>query len=143
MSDSINPMFNRTQVKSSRATNLSKPNKEPVQRKKRSDAKSDVKIPLTLEQRQIVKQLAKRHRMKPTSYCSELLGLFLRRKTEYRLVDYSAANKKTVHAKLSESDYDILFDYSIKWDCSLRQAAHRILMTAIKIESGGLANEKF
>ncbi|MEQ2529205.1 hypothetical protein WMO40_21250 [Bacillaceae bacterium CLA-AA-H227] len=134
---SINPMFNRTPSQKTTSNKQSKPNAEPVQRKKRSDAKNDVKIPLSLEQRQILKQLAKRHRMSATTYCSELLGLFLRRRTDFRLVEYSPTNKKSVHAKLNTSDYDILFEYSIKWDCSLRQAAHRIITTAINIEAGG------
>lgn len=134
---SLNPMFNRTNTKQTKNKPPLKTNNEPLQRKKRSDAKSDVKIPLTLEQRQTIKKLAKRHRMSTTTYCSELLGLFLRRGTDYRLVEYSVKDKKSVHAKLNASDYDILFEYSTKWDCSLRQAAHRILTTAIKIESGG------
>jgi hypothetical protein len=134
-------MFNKSPVKKSPPKIQQNPNKEPVPRKKRSDAKNDVKIPMTLQQRQIIKQLAKRHRISMTTYCSDLLALFLRRKTEYRLVEYSSADKKSVHAKLSSSDYDILYEYSIKWDCSLRQAAHRIMMTAIPIESGGIGHE--
>lgn len=143
MKASLNPMFNRTAAPTKRATNLPKPNKEPVHRKKRSDAKIDIKIPLSPEQRQVLKRLAKRYRTSPTGYCSNLLGLFLRRRTEYRLVQYSPTNQKTVHAKLSQSDHDILFEYSVKWDCSLRQAAHRILTTAINVESRGLDDENF
>lgn len=138
---SLNPMFNRSVSQKKPSQKPSKPNVAATPRKKRSDAKNDVKIPLSLEQRQILKVLAKRQRQSVTTFSSELLGTFLRRRTDFQLVQYSPTNKKSVHAKLNASDYDILFEYSVKWDCSLRQAAHRILTTALRIETGGQYDE--
>ncbi|WP_019156854.1 hypothetical protein [Robertmurraya massiliosenegalensis] len=140
---SLNPMFNRRTSQKKPPQNPQKPNITSTPRKKRSDAKNDIKIPLSLEQRQILKKLAKTRGLSMTTYCSEVLALYLRRKTEYRRVEYSPTDKKSVHAKLHQPDYDVLFEYSVKWDCSLRQAAHRIITTVLKVESGGLENEKF
>ncbi|MDP4087548.1 MAG: hypothetical protein Q8934_23580 [Bacillota bacterium] len=140
--ESLNPMFSKNNLQNTKITKVPKPNNEPVQRKKRSDAKHDVKIALSTEQRQITKMLAKRHHLSPTTYCSQLLGLFLIKNTDFQPVEYSPTDKRSVHANLSAAEYKLLFDYSVKWDCSIRQAAHRILTIAIKVESGGINIEE-
>lgn len=140
--ESLNPMFSKNNLKKKKNNERSQTNNELVLRKKRSDAKHDVKIALSTEQRQMIKILANRYHLSPTTYCSQLLGLFLTRSTDFLPVKYSATNKRSVHANLSTIEYKLLFNCSVKWDCSIRQAAHRILTTALKVESGGIHFEE-
>lgn len=116
---------------------LDKPDKPKKPRKKRSDAKSDVKIPLTTVERQQVKILARANKMTVTEYCSHLINLYIERNWDYKEVNYHAS-EKCVHATFKQNEYDELFSFSVKWDCSLRQAAHRILLNALYFERGGI-----
>lgn len=144
-----NPMHSKKQMESdrlkyeqlSKATQLQvqqKPNKTTKTRKKRSDAKVDVKIPLTTTERQQIRLLAKIKNQSTTECTTDLILLYISRKWDFKEVEYSSADKKFVHAKFKQSDYDELFSYAVKWDCSVREAAYRILATALWSETGGI-----
>lgn len=130
----INPMFNRKNTR--KADTPLKTNNEPVQRKKRSDAKNDVKIPFDASERQRIKILARKYNTTPTQYVTSLLKLGLKRGKAYPHVPYSATNKKPIHAKLSALEYEKLFECTVEWDCSHREAAYRIVSQLLKHEMG-------
>lgn len=144
-----NPMHSKKQIESdrlkyeqlSKATQLQvqqKPNKTTRTRKKRSDAKVDVKIPLTTTERQQIRLLAKKNNQSTTECATNLILLYISRKWDFKEIEYSSADKKFVHAKFKQSDYDELFSYAVKWDFSVREAAYRILATALWSETGGI-----
>ena len=135
---SLNPMFNRTNSKA-RAINekVQKVNNHAQDRKKRSDAKIDVKIPFSDEERKIIKQQARINSVSPTQYISNILTVGLTRGKAFPTVSYSAIQKKSIHAKLKPSDHQKLFDCSVEWDCSLREAAYRITSLMISMNVGG------
>ena len=132
-------MFNRknSNKNTKKQSNLES-NNQSVQRKKRSDAKNDVKIPFNEEERRKIKVLARKHNTSPTQYVSSLLKIGLMRGKAYPPVAYSATGKKSIHAKLSESDYEQLFACTVEWDCSYREAAYRIINQMLKHEIGGI-----
>lgn len=144
-----NPMHSKKQIESDRLRyeQLSKtiqpqvqqkPNKTIRTRKKRSDAKIDVKIPLTTTERQQIRLLAKTKNQSTTECATDLILLYISRKWHFKEVEYSSADKKFVHAKFKQTDYDDLFGYAVKWDCSVREAAYRILAAALWSETGGI-----
>lgn len=127
-------MFNRKNTRKAEST--LKADIEPVQRKKRSDAKNDVKIPFDTLERQRIKGLAKKYKTTPTQYVTSLLKLGLTRGKTFPHVSYSATNKKSIHAKLDDVDYGNLFECTVEWDCSNREAAYRIVSQMLKHEMG-------
>ncbi len=110
--------------------------RKPV-RKVRKDKKHDIQIPLTEEQRRLIKVLARNRRMTPTSFCSMLLKNALIRNHDYPEVQYPSSKSKTCHAKFEEDYFEMLFGYTVRWDCSLKKAAHRILLEMLRQESRG------
>lgn len=139
---SLNPMFNRTKSYPRVINEKVQKVKNNVQdRKKRSDAKIDIKIPFSDEERKIIKQQAKMKNSSPTQYVSSLLVVGLTRGKAFPIVSYSATHKKSIHAKLKPSDHQKLFDCSVEWDCSLREAAYRITSLMINMNIGGKINE--
>lgn len=139
---SLNPMFNRSNTKSRVNTEKApKTNNNIKDRKKRSDAKIDVKIPFSDAERKMIKQQAKMKNSSPTQYVSNLLVVGLTRGKAFPIVSYSATHKKSIHAKLKPSDHQKLFDCSVEWDCSLREAAYRITSLMINMNIGGIINE--
>lgn len=132
-------MFNPKNSKKKNATTTQRtPNVEPVQRKKRSDAKVDVKIPFDDEERRKIKVLARKHHTTPTQYISNLLAVGLMRGKLYPSVSYSPKDKKPVHAKLTAIEHEKLFDCSVEWDCSIRESAYRIVKQMLKNDVGGM-----
>lgn len=140
--ESINPMF--LPKKSQKARSLSsatKVRKQPITkaegRKVRRDKKYPVKIMLTSQQRKAIRILAYEAGLCPTQYCTELLKKGLQRDYDYPECDYPASSALSFPAKLEEEYRQLLFRYSVKWDCSLKRAAHRIFMTILSLEMGG------
>ncbi|MFC3882012.1 hypothetical protein ACFOU2_00105 [Bacillus songklensis] len=125
-------------TKSTLPQNQQKPNKTTKTRKKRSDAKVDVKIPLTTTERQQIRLLAKIKDQSTTECATNFILLYMNRNWDFKEVEYSSVDKKFVHAKFKQKDYDTLFGYAVKWDCSVREAAYRMLATALRSETGGI-----
>jgi hypothetical protein len=125
----LNPMLN--QKKESKEAAEIKP------RKTRIDKKYPVKIPLTLDQRIQLKRMAFASNTWPTPLTGELLKAYLIRSYDYPVVVYQTS-KKYAEAKLEKEFYNILIQYSIEWDVSIKQAAHRIFTEILRVESEGL-----
>ncbi len=103
-------------------------------RKTRSDKKYPVKIPLTLDQRIQLKRMAHARNTWPTPLTGELIKKYLIRSHDYPAVPYKTSSKHA-EAKLEKEFYDLLIQYSIEWDTSIRQAAHRIFTEILVRES--------
>ena len=101
-------------------------------RKVRCDKKTDIKTPVTIEQKQKLMILARQESIKTgervsvTQMASKLVqkGLF-----EYESFPDCAYDPalKSVHVKLTQFYTDQLFNYELEWDVSKRVAAARIL----------------
>lgn len=105
-------------------------------RKQRSDKKNDVKIPLTQEQRIMIRELAEKANMSPTSFCGYLLkkGLVRRITFPEPKLPYPSGSSLSFPAKLEMDFYLQLKSWAIKWDCSIKKAAYRILVLMLALE---------
>lgn len=137
----INPLF-RNDISKMEKKQLINPietsqtaNKTP--RKKRSDKKYSVKIPLTIQQRQLVRKISARKDIYPTNLCSELVKKGLDRGIPFNEISYPSSSEKSFPAKIEKEYMDKLIEWTIKWDCSRKQAAHRILIAMLVAEGEG------
>jgi hypothetical protein len=137
----INPMF-RKDVPKMEKKHLTKRietslTESKTPRKIRSDKKYSVKIPLTTEQRQMVRKISARKGMYPTNLCSELVKKGLERGIPFSEIPYPSSSEKSFPAKIEKDYMDKLVEWTIKWDCSRKQAAHRILLGMLLSEGDG------
>lgn len=135
--DSLNPMFQKkkpTRPYPIRTTNVrKKPITKEEGRKVRKDKKHDIKIPLTLEQRKIIKALSHQAGEYPTNFLTQKMKLELPR-AEFILepvIPYPSNSKLSYPVKLEQTYFKQLQDLSIEWDCSLRRAAYRIISSLL------------
>jgi hypothetical protein len=138
---SLNPMFRRD-LNQKETNNLKKqgqapdvPSLEPKpKRKTRSDKKYDVKIPLTLDQRRMIRLQAAKKEIYPTHLCTHLIKKGLERGIPFPEIPYPSSSDRSYPAKLESGFIDQLTEWTIEWDCSRKQAAHRILIGMLKAE---------
>lgn len=137
----INPLF-RKEISKMEKNQLTRPIETSqtvsgTPRKKRCDKKYSVKIPLTTEQRQLVRKRSARKNMYPTNLCSELVKKGLDRGIPFSEIPYPSNSEKSFPAKIEKDYMDKLVEWTIKWDCSRKQAAHRILIAMLLAEGEG------
>ena len=118
------------------------------QRQTRSDKKHDIKINLTMTQRQLLKRINKKvkdnakknqEEITPNFVCTQLLKkALLMEKADFPEVPYPKSDSKKGRAKLEEKYYNMLFEYTVKWDCSYAKAAHRIFVYVLEMEARGI-----
>jgi flavin-dependent dehydrogenase len=131
----INPSFQEKNVSKDIKRDVRK--QGVSKRKKRSDAKYDIRVYFTLEEKQRLKLLAIQGNMALTPFCSQLLKRELIRNNNYDVVEHQTSGKP-VEIKLEKEFNDLLMDYCIEWDCSKRKAAHRILKSVLYRGVNGL-----
>ncbi|MCS0824765.1 hypothetical protein NX029_12355 [Cytobacillus firmus] len=133
----INPIFNNKNKNKLSVTHTPNVRKKPVTRaegrKERCDKKKDVKIPFNDEERVLIKRLAKMRGLEPTPYCTLLIKKALKEEHHFPPCYYNPKGKP-YPAKLEVHYHDHLFDYKVKWDCSLKEAAYRIISFMLTIE---------
>lgn len=103
-------------------------------REERCDKKKDIKIPFSENERKLIKRLAKMDRMTPTSFCTSLIKKVLTTNNNYPIVHYDPKGKP-YPVKLEKYYHDKIFDYTVEWDCSLKEAAYRIISLVLKERS--------
>lgn len=134
----LNPFFKDIPSKEKDLSHKVNVRKKPITkdegRKVRCDKKKDVKIPFTPDERQLIKELAKKRGLDPTPYCSYLLIKALRSNYEFPEVYYDPKGKP-YPAKLDEYFHEELFKLKVKWDCSLKESAYRIVSYMLYKES--------
>ncbi|MBU7595836.1 hypothetical protein AB3Z07_28465 (plasmid) [Metabacillus halosaccharovorans] len=121
----LNPMFHRNYK--------SRPKLEKT--KKRIDKKMDIKVAVTLDEKSRIRKLNfdLNRNLSITQFSSNLVieGL------DIPYILYSPYRKpprnyEYVHVKLPLEYQSKLLDLSIKWECSLRKAARRILINLLE-----------
>ncbi|MED4456156.1 hypothetical protein [Metabacillus fastidiosus] len=132
----LNPIFNNKAANSS-LTNTSNVRKKPITkeegRKERCDKLKHVKIPFNEKERMLIKQLAKKRGLDPTPYIGFLLMKALKRNYDFPECVYKPQGQP-YPAKISIYYHDLLFDYKVKWDCSLKESAYRIVSFMLEKE---------
>ncbi|MCK1995478.1 hypothetical protein MPH61_23430 [Peribacillus muralis] len=133
----LNPFFETKKVPSKTFTNSNNVRKKPITksegRKERCDKKKDVKIPFNTYERKLIKKLARLNGLDPTPYCTDLVIKAL--KSNYSFPDLPYDPKGQPYpVKLELFFHDKLFHYKIEWDCSLKEAAYRIISYMLNVE---------
>lgn len=133
----INPIFINQKEKSHPLVTVTKVRKKPITkedgRKTRCDKKKDVKVPFSAEERELIKRISHKKGLDPTPYCTQLIKKALRGKHQFSEVAYDPKGKP-YPVKLEEYFHEQLFEYTVLWDCSLREAAYRILSFMLDLE---------
>jgi hypothetical protein len=127
----LNPILN----------NPKKKREEPQQRKIRSDKLHDIKIPVSEQMDTIIRRESRRFwNGSKTALGTEILLYGMQNIFIYPDVTYQDS-PYTVHCKVDHEVYQKLGHLSDEWKCSIRKAAHRIFMEAIKKKQlGGITN---
>lgn len=114
-------------------------------RKTRSDKKTDIKVPLTKEQRVLIRFKAKQAHMYPTNFCSYIVRKGLVRDIPFpeAKVDYPSGSSISFHVRLEDEYVMKLDQWAIRWDCSRKRAAYRILVGLIDLEGDGIYGQIF
>ncbi|MEH7375681.1 hypothetical protein [Neobacillus drentensis] len=115
--------------------------REPQTRKVRSDKLHDIKIPVNETIDTILRREARRNwNGSKTSLGTEILMFGLQQVFVYPDVTYKDS-PFIVHCKVDHEVYQKLGDLATEWKCSVRKAAHRVFMEAIKKKQlGGITD---
>lgn len=124
----INPMLNdRRRPKSSSAN-----------RKKRSDYKADIRVPVSKEDYDFIKWNARSKKQSMTRFCTDVIRSQISMNQEFNEHPYIRTGFE-VHIKPDEELYQKIIDYWVEWGySSLREAAYRILTDSIFFIRGGI-----
>ena len=114
-----------------------KPSNNQKPRKKRSDAKHDIKLKLSSSDKKILKLKAADHNLSLTAFNSMIVKKELLNDWEYDLFDYDN-NGQFVHVMLEKDFFEMIKTLSIEWDISIRKVAHRIIKNYIFRSKGGI-----
>lgn len=122
----LNPMFSKTIVLES-----------DKKRKKRNDAKTDIKVSVSIEQKKALRILGFCENLSVTQYASKLVieGV-VKDYIQFAPRTHYARDFEFVHVKLEQSVYERLLRLSVEWNCSVRRAAHRVLINILKEQRG-------
>ena len=110
-------------------------------RKQRSDKKHDIKIPVSKSTKQRVLLYSRLRGLSEKKYCTGLVKQAFELNYELPEVEYQPG-ELTVHINPDKELYSLIVNKSVDWNsASLRMAAHRIFMEALRIESGEIIFE--
>ena len=123
----LNPMYQKTKPKLPPTERQYMQPSRP--RKERSDKKKDIKVPLTEEQKRMVRWGAYQREMTATSFSTTLVEKALSRPYLKELTEIPYEDTYDyVHVKLSKTNYEVVVKLSILWNVSIRKGVHRILL---------------
>lgn len=110
-------------------------------RKINKNKKHDIKIPVSEPLESVIRREANKNWGGSKTVVSTELFLFgLEHLHVYPEVNYQDV-PFTVHVKIEHDIYEKLGGHASEWRCSMRQAAHRIFMEAVKKKQlGGVVN---
>ncbi|WP_260288494.1 hypothetical protein [Peribacillus aracenensis] len=114
-----------------------KPFTESPKRKIRSDKLHDIKIPISEPLDALLRRESRRYwDGSKTSLGTEILVFGLEQMFVYPDVTYQD-EPFTVHCKVNHEIFQKIGNHASTWKCSVRQAAHRIFMEALKKKQMG------
>lgn len=123
----INPIFEEKLVLTKSST-LSSP---VTKRKTRSDKRHDIKFPVTPAQKEMLRLLSKKNRIRETSMTTKLLSISLREITV--LPDYEYHDtKKYMHVKPNQLEYERIVEFAIRYGISERKVVTLLMMSVLK-----------
>lgn len=130
----LNPMFEKKIVP------LSKP-----ARKTRSDKQMDVKVAVSLEEKEILRSL--NYRLNKSQSMTQFASNLVKEGLEIPYIEHSpyypvSKEKEYIHIKLTEGYQLKLVNISAKWNCSLRMASRRILINLLYEVKGDIEDGK-
>lgn len=112
-------------------------NQEPKKRKKRSDAKSDIKFKLSADEKKVLQIKAMNHRLSLTAFVSLVVSNDLLLKKEYKQHEYDNEGE-FVHVVLDQDDFNQIQSLKIEWSMSYRKVVHRIIKEYLWKEKYGI-----
>lgn len=112
--------------------------RDPKPRKKRSDAKHDIKFRLSPEDKKFLKLQAMDHKMSLTAFASFVVKRELIRDKDYDVYNYDN-DGQFVHVMLDNNCFEMVKTLSIDWDLPYRKVVHRMIKDYIFISSGGVS----
>jgi hypothetical protein len=119
------------------SSNVRKPHKK---HKTHSNKKHDIKIHLEPKYKNFIRMKVYGSGVSETQYSTNLLLQNVYRNNSYPESNYQL-HPKFVHVKLNKEDHKIIFQYALRWDCSIKEAANRIFMFCIHKEMGEVSYE--
>ena len=105
-------------------------------RKTRSDKTHDIRICVTLNQKALIRRLAKESKVAATKYATRMLLDAISSCRALPAYEYRDT-KIYVHVKPAQLDYQKVFEFAIANDVSEREAATRLVMHVLR-QRGGL-----
>ncbi|MGE6379528.1 hypothetical protein [Peribacillus muralis] len=111
------------------------------ERKNRSDKLHDIKIPINEPTDALLRRESRRYwDGSKTALGTEILTFGLEQMFIYPDVTYQD-EPFTVHCKVNHDKYQMIGNHAAAWKCSVRKAAHRIFMEALKKrQMGGVSD---
>ena len=122
----LNPMFSKSVVLQSER-----------KRKKRNDAKTDIKVSVSSEQKKALRILGFCEKLSITQYASKLVKEGVSKEyIQFAPRTHYSKDYEFVHVKLEQPVYEKLVHLSVDWNCSVRKATHRVLINILKEQRG-------
>lgn len=131
-----NTIFGRDQ-KTAKPKHFAPKKSIPGPRKKRSDAKHDIKFRLSPSDKKFLKLRAMDHNLSLTAFTSFIIKSELIRDNVYDNYEYEN-DGQFVHVMLDKNCFEMLKTLSVDWNLSFRRAAHQIIKDYIFKASGGV-----
>lgn len=110
---------------------------DPKPRKKRSDAKQDIKFKLSQEDKKFIKLHAMDHGLSLTAFASQVVKKELLRDRDYEPFEYDDGGQ-FVHVMLEQDFFEMVKTLSLDWDLPFRKVVHRIIKDYIWRANGGV-----
>lgn len=111
-------------------------------RKTRSDKKIDIRVPVSERNREFILWNARSKRQSMTRYATDIVRDSINRNLHFVECEY-VKHDFEVHVKAEQELYQHIVNYSVDWNCSIREATFRILSNAIHYIRGGVHIENF
>lgn len=109
---------------------------DPKPRKKRSDAKHDIKFKLSPGDKKTLQLVAMDHGMSLTAFASHIVKMDLSRSKDYGFYHYDHSGQ-FVHVVLESDFFKVVQTLHINWQIPMRHVVHRIVKSYIDRTTGG------
>lgn len=108
-----------------------------TERKKRSDAKRDIKVKLSFEEKKMLQRLAVGKEIEVTAMASIIIEKQLSDlQRDFKDYEYEK-NGVFVHVLLDDEHFKIIQNLSIEWGFSVRKTAFKLMKNYLATLSGG------
>lgn len=123
----LNPMLNKSRRQRSGVKT----------RKQRSDKKVDIRVPISDSDREFILWNARSKRESMTKFATDIVRDSVMRDFPFKEYPYEK-HFFEVHVKADQELYQHIVNYSVEWNCSIRETTYRILTNALFYIRGGI-----